>query len=256
MAHYSLKQLEHRPYQVPSIAYNGIQSWRYLLFAHYQVPTEILRPLVHPELTLQSESGKTWIGVVPFYLVIRPRYTPLIPGFSFFPEINVRTYVEHKGESGVWFFSLDATNQIAVWAARKFFCLPYYHARMSMRREDGRVAFKSQRRSGTEILPSFEGEYEPISDPKHPEPGSLEHFLAERYCLYTQHHDGQLCRLDVHHVPWPLQQAKANIKTNSMLAPLGLNIDNQKPLLHYARGIDVITWPLKRIGSVERDVAS
>ena len=120
----------HRPWPLPSRPWRWAQTWSHLLFAHWRVPTEKLRPLIPAELTLQEFDGSAWIGVVPFLLDVRPRYVPPLPIGSRFPEINVRTYVEADGKPGVWFFSLDARNPLAVWAARRFFHLPYFRAHM------------------------------------------------------------------------------------------------------------------------------
>jgi uncharacterized protein len=167
------------------------------------------------------------------------RPLPDLPWISGFPELNVRLYVEHQGKPGVWFLSLDATNPLAVWAARRFFHLPYYNARIELR-EVGEAVHYSARRTGAS--PMLEATYRPLSAPYESKPGTLEHWLTERYCLYAQAPDGSIWRNDVHHVPWPLQAAEATISTNSYFAPHGLAVEGPPTTLHFARRIDVIVW--------------
>src|SRR5688572_28968890 len=130
--HSAFLRLEHRPWGLPGGAWRWRQSWEDLLFAHWPVPAAVLRPLVPEELRIEEYDGTSWVGVVPFRMsgvMLRP--LPDLPGISAFPELNVRLYVERDGKSGVWFLSLDAYNRLAVWGARRFFHLPYFHARMS-----------------------------------------------------------------------------------------------------------------------------
>ena len=79
------------------------------------------------------------------------------------------------------------------------------------------------------------------------QPGTIEHWLTERYCLYSARDDGAIFRADIHHRPWPLQRARAEIRANAMLDPLGLSLDGDPPLLHYAEHIDVAVWGLERV---------
>jgi uncharacterized protein YqjF (DUF2071 family) len=172
------------------------------------------------------------------------RYLPDLPWVSAFPELNVRTYVERAGRPGVWFLSLDATNALAVWAARRFFHLPYFRASMSLRREGDGIRYRSERPGA-----NFEGDYRPISDVYRAEPGSLEHWLTERYCLYAQDPGGALWTNEVHHAPWPLQKAEARIRVNTMAASHGLDLHGPGALLHFARRIDVVVWSGERVAS-------
>ncbi len=172
------------------------------------------------------------------------RYVPDLPWVSAFPELNVRTYVERDGKPGVWFLSLDATNPLAVWAARRFFHLPYFRATMSLRREAERISYRSQR-----VHAGFEASYQPVSDVYRASPGSLEHWLTERYCLYARDRSGALWRNDVHHAPWPLQKADARIRVNTMAESFGLDLQGPPAQLHFARRIDVVVWSSERVVS-------
>lgn len=247
--HPSLRHTGHRPWPLPAGRWAWRQSWCDLLFAHWPVPAAVLRPLVPDALDVQEFDGTSWVGVVPFRMrdVMR-RGLPAVPGVSAFAELNLRLYVERDGKPGVWFLSLDATKRLAVWAARRFFHLPYYHAAISVR-SDGRRFHYASRRLGAATPVRFEGEYEPTSDVYAAAAGSLEHFLTERYCLYAQSPAGGLFRAEVHHVPWPLQKAEAAIDVNELTNPHGFSLDGEPALLHFARRIDVIVWsPVKIVG--------
>src|SRR5215813_5206086 len=159
------------------------QTWHDLLFAHWPIDPAVLRQLVPPQLPLDLFQGRCWIGVVPFRMSnIYMRYCPPIPGCSRFPELNVRTYVTLEGKAGVYFFSLDAAKLMAVWAARTFYHLPYFHAEMSCRNDGESITYRSSRRRE---VADFRGKYRPTKPVELALPGTLEHWLTERYCLYT-----------------------------------------------------------------------
>ncbi len=177
---------------------------------------------------------------------VSPRLVPNLPWLSAFPELNLRLYVELDGKPGVWFLSLDAANPVAVWAARRFFHLPYFYAEMAIDGDGDTFRYRSERRSEGDAA-RFSGTYRPTSPLYEAMPGTLEHFLTERYCLYAQAPDGSLYRAEVHHRPWPLQKAEAEIERNEVAAPHGLRLDGPPALLHFARKIDVVVWPLVRL---------
>jgi len=180
---------------------------------------------------------------VPFHMrgVMR-RPLPDLPWISAFPELNLRLYVEAEGKPGVWFLSLDAGNPLAVWAARRFFHLPYFHARMQISGLPERAAYHAFRLSAPRGV-EFAAEYAPCSEPYRAAPGTLEHWLTERYCLYATGPRGRLVRAEVHHAPWPLQRAEARIERNDLLAPHGLAVSGPPALLHFSRRLDVVVWP-------------
>jgi uncharacterized protein YqjF (DUF2071 family) len=223
------------------------QSWRDLLFAHWPVPASKLRALVPPTVSIQEFDGTSWVGVVPFRMEgVMARPLPDLPGVSAFAELNLRLYVEVEGQPGVWFVSLDAANSLAVWAARRFFHLPYFRAEMEAREEGGRIQYRSVRRgSGPRV--AFRGAYGPVSDVAEAQPGTLEHFLTERYCLYTQDRAGALVRANIHHAPWPLQAATATIDENTIGDAQGIALSGPPALLHFSRRLDVVVWPIERV---------
>ena len=173
---------------------------------------------------------------------IRARGLPPLPGLSRFPELNVRTYVSLNGKPGVYFFSLDAANRPAVWAARRFYRLPYFYARMSCRANGDRIIYECRRLEGAA---EFRGSYQPIQPVQLRSKGTLAHWLTERYCLYTTR-DGVIFRAEIHHAPWPLQDAEADIQSNSMAAAAGISLPQIAPILHFAKRLDVLIWPLRR----------
>lgn len=219
--------------------------WRNLLFAHWPVDAIELRPLIPEGLEIDTFEGQAWIGIVPFHLTIRYRWMPLALSF---PEVNVRTYVRRGEQTGVWFLSLDAHSRLAVSVARRQYALPYHVARMKMRSEETangpRISFTSQRRSESSVNASLDMEYRPIGEAFCPEPGTLEYWLTERYSLFAARPDGRVAFGEIDHCPWRLQPAKAAVSVNTMLAPLGISMPSESPLLHFSRSIDAVAWKL------------
>lgn len=243
--HPALQRTDHRPWALPSGPWRWRQSWHDLLFAHWRVPVERLKSLVPAGVSIQEFDGTSWVGVVPFRMegvMLRP--LPDLPGVSAFPELNVRLYVDVGGKPGVWFISLDAANRLAVWAARLLFRLPYFHAAMTVGQEGNRIRYRSRRRSTMQV--AFAGTYWPTSPVFESEPGTIEHFLTERYCLYTEERDGSILRANVHHQPWPLQAAQSEIEENSMGSGQGIDLDGPPALLHFSKSLDVVVWPLEK----------
>jgi uncharacterized protein len=222
------------------------QSWLDLSFLHWRIPVDVLRPLVPAALEIDTYEGDAFIGVVPFTMTgVRPLWSPSVPGISSFHETNVRTYVHHEGQSpGVWFFSLDAASRVAVTIARTFWHLPYYHSRMTLAKGAEGIRYTSSRRS----LPAVCNlTCRPVSPPRVAIPGTLEHFLAERYILYADAGRGALRRGWVHHAPYPLQSAEVSAWEESLLAAAGIERPLGEPMAHYASGVDVEIFALERL---------
>jgi uncharacterized protein YqjF (DUF2071 family) len=221
------------------------QTWHDLLFAHWPLPPQVLRPLVPAQLPLDAYEGQCWVAVTPFHMRnVRPRALPAIPGFSSLPELNVRTYVKRENKPGVYFFSLDAGILSAVFAARSFYRLPYYYARMKVGVGGNGIRYHSVRRVPANA--EFRGGYRPAAPVQPRPPGSLEHWLTERYCLYTTTGRSTF-RAEIHHVPWPLQDAEAEIEVNTMAGAAGITLPDVPPLLHFSRKLEVLVWPLRRL---------
>lgn len=236
------QELEHRPWAIPRGRWVIAQQWHDLLFAHWPISLQVLKAHVPAGLEIDTYHGQGWIGIVPFLMSrVRLRYLPAVPGTSEFPELNLRTYVTRDGKPGVWFFSLDAANSLAVAVARAWFHLPYFRARMRCEDESGWIAYESKRNHEGAATAVFRGRYRGVGNTFRAKAGSLEHFLVERYCLYSRNPNGQLFRAEIHHPQWYLQQAEAEIVDNSvangLIEPL-----RGKPLLHLSRGQDVVAW--------------
>jgi uncharacterized protein YqjF (DUF2071 family) len=218
------------------------QTWVDLLFAHWAVPEATLRAVVPAAIPIDTFEGSAWIAITPFEVLgAHPRGLPPLPWLSRFPELNVRTYTTIDGRPGIWFFSLDAARAAAAAAARLTYRLPYRHARMAIARSGARIDYRSRAVGARAVLRAA---YEPTGPATYAAPGTLEHFLTERYCLYAIDRRGRVRRADIHHAPWPLQPARAELAENTMTAPLGVRLPEQEPLLHYAARQDVLVWPL------------
>jgi len=247
------------------------QSWGKLLFMHWPIDADILRPLIPSQLSIDTFEGRAWIGVVPFTMWgIRASFLPPIPGTSAFHELNVRAYVHYHGVPGVWFFSLDAANSLAVWGARTFYHLPYFDATMKLKQKENTIDYSSLRSDARTYAQFFASDAEgfavdfesaqfqnlprakletswkigePLPESK---PGSIEFFLTERYCLYS-YHGARLYRSRIFHDPWPLRTASVQSSQSTMIESFGVAEPKGEPLLHYAESIAVDIWPLKRV---------
>jgi uncharacterized protein len=223
------------------------QTWDDLLFAHWRVPEQQLRTLVPAPLEVESFDGSGWLGITPFRVSgLRIRGLPPVPFLSSFLELNVRTYVSYEGKPGIWFFSLDAGSPLAVEGARRTYFLPYYRARMSARRRGEWIDYSCSRLSSEARPYVFEGRYRPAGPATPPHPGSLDYFLTERYCLYALDDAENLHRAEIHHPPWPLQPAEAEISLNTM-TPRSIELPDEPPLVHFSARQDVVIWPLEAV---------
>ena len=240
----ALAETAHRPWRLPERPWLMGQTWYDLLFAHWELPAEALRPLVPAPLELDLRDGRAWLGITPFVVGgLRLRGAPPLPRLSRFPELNVRTYVRYDERPGICFFSLDAGSRSAVAAARRAYRLPYFHAQMSADRDLETVRYESWRVDSTGPPAELAARYRPTGPALPIEDGSLERWLAERYCLYVVDRRGRPLRGEIHHAPWPLQPGSATIQRNTMATPLGLELSD--PLLHFSARQDTLIWPLE-----------
>jgi uncharacterized protein len=219
------------------------QTWEELLFAHWRASPESLGTLLPDGLELDVFEGEAWIGITPFLVTgLRARGLPPLPLVSSFLELNTRTYVTDGERPGIWFFSLDASSQLAVEVARRGYKLPYFTADMRALRRSGWLEYESRRVDSRGQDAKFRARYRSNGDVLDADPRSLALFLTERYCLYTTD-EGRLKRADIHHRPWPLQPAEAVIEENTM-RPDGVELLDDEPLLHFSARQDVVIWPL------------
>lgn len=232
------------------------QRWNDLLFAHWPMPVSELAPLLPAGLEVDICDGQAWVGVVPFWMDrVRTRVkgdkTISIPGATAFPELNLRTYVRSRrtGLRGVYFFSLDAASPLAVIGARLLFHLPYFLATMQCHADSKGCIQYASTRMLTRKTVQFRADYKSLGRPVNAAAsvaGSLEHFLTERYCLFTTS-ASRLLVGHIHHLPWPLEPAEAEIELNDLPRIHGLTLSNPKraPILHFSRKLEVYIWALE-----------
>jgi uncharacterized protein YqjF (DUF2071 family) len=225
----------------------GYQKWRSLLFVHWEVPPVVLRPLVPPELAIDTFEGRAYVGLVPFTMrEVRPsRHLPPAPTAQDFHEVNLRTYVHRDGrDPGVWFFSLDAASSLAVLAARAFFHLPYWRARIERRDQAGKLAYRSERLWADAAPASLQAQWERGDRLGNAAPDTFEHFLVERYYLYARTSRARLLRAQVHHRPYPLHRARVTALDESLLHAAGIERPARLASELWSEGVDVEIFPL------------
>lgn len=235
----------HRPAGSPLLR----QRWSELGFLHWPVDAKAVRPLVPEGLALDTHEGQAYVGLVPFTVSrSRAAFLPPLPGLDRFHEVNVRTYVHYEGrDPGVWFFSLDASHRAAVLAARGLFHLPYRYASMTLHRDGGAVRFASRRIRPGPVPAGCSLGYAPQGPAVPAAPGTLVHFLVERYVLYAAA-GGRLYQGRVHHPPYPLQGATVDGLQEDLVSAAGLSRRaDPPPLAHYASRVDVDIFALRRL---------
>jgi uncharacterized protein YqjF (DUF2071 family) len=248
-----LSSVAHRPYDLPQGRWRMAQRWNDLLFAHWPVDVDAMARLLPAGLEVDSFDGFAWAGVVPFWMdQVRTRAVGegcvTVPGTAAFCELNLRTYVRSRvtGLRGVYFFSLDAASALAVLGARTLFHLPYFWASMQNKNApDGTIDYTSRRLLSRQSV-RFEATYRGLGTVAQPSvDGTLEHFLTERYCLFTPH-GGRVLVGHIHHLPWPLEAAEAEIRINELPAAHGIALPDRPPVLHFARELHVYIWSLRQ----------
>lgn len=227
----------------PSRSWAGRMRWCDLAFLHWRVHPDAVRSLIPSGLEVDTFDDFAWVGIVPFRMEgVRGRGMPPVPTLHAFPEVNVRTYVRGAGRAGVWFFSLDAASRLAVRGARYLYNLPYFDANITVSRDGEDVLYQSTRTHRDAPAAKFVACYGPAGPVGEPIPGTLEHFLVERYCLFMHDRRRGLGLLDVDHSPWPLQPGAAEIEINTIARASGVHLPNDPPLVHFARELDVRAW--------------
>lgn len=235
-------EARHRPTGQPVMH----QNWGKLLFIHWRINANLLRPHVPASLEIDTYGDSAWIAIAPFTMWdIRafPPFVPPFPGLDEMHELNVRTYVHHKGVPGVWFFSLDANSRAAVLGARTLYHLPYYHADIEI---SGKRKIKYRLKRRDEPAAQFKADWKVGDALPQSQPGSREFFLTERYVLYSQF-EGELYRARIHHDPWELYKAEMTNFGSTMLEAKQITQPKTQPILHYAEEISVDIWPLETV---------
>jgi uncharacterized protein YqjF (DUF2071 family) len=224
------------------------QRWHDLLFAHWALASQRIRPFIPRELELDLFDRKAWVGVIPFWMShVRFRWVPPIPTAATFPELNVRTYVRAPKEPdkpGVYFFSLDAASLLAVLGARAGIGLPYFWADMQTQVSNGEIAYRSLRRQRPQPA-EFTARYR-STGPASADKSDLERFVTERYCLYLVRR-GRIHRVQIHHLSWPLQPAEADFQVNTVAKAAGIELPPERPMLQFAKSLDVYIYAPEEI---------
>ncbi len=224
------------------------QSWRNLLFIHWPIPPEILRPHIPSTLEIDTYNRSAWLGVVVLVIEgIHPRGLSSISLTPTFPEINVRTYVHYDGKPGVFFLSLDVENWASNTIAKRWYHLPYKKAAVTFRKEGQTFYCKSVRKEKASPPFSFQVKYSPVSEVYFPKEGTLDHWLTERYCLFSSNNGSNIFCGEIQHCPWPLQKAEAEINRNTLLTRYKINSTEIQPISYFSKGVDTLFWNIKKV---------
>ena len=234
---------DHLPFPMPPRAYAISQEWRDLTFMHWKVDPSRLQPHLPTGLEIDLFDGQAYVGVIPFVMKnVRPRGLPSVPGISTFAEFNVRTYVVKDGQPGVFFLTLDAKSLVTCVHAPRAYGLAYRYAKAKVKRQGATLQWQSRRSSdGAQLV----GTSNPIGTERVAESHTLEYFLFERYCLYTEHR-GCLRRAYVFHQPWTFHEGEVRLENNSLLESYDMGLDVLAPdLIHISQGLPVKTWSIE-----------
>ena len=233
-----------RPIRAPSMR----MKWHDLLFMHWPISPNSLQPHLPSGLEIDTFDSNAWISVVPFRMTgVAPRWMPDFPWMSSFPELNVRTYVTYNGLPGVWFFSLDATNPIAVRIARAWFHLNYVDARIRLDYRDSWIRYRCLRTSKQHAPAKLSVDYRPIGERYLASPGSLDYWLTARYRLFSADPQGKIYCGEIDHDSWLLRKAQAILHYNTMLEPFSYEIGKQPELIQFALRTDVVAWNIQAV---------
>ncbi len=263
-----LYAVAHRPWLPPDGPWAAAYNWNDVLFLHYALPPEAVRPLLPHALSLDLFAESAWVSVVALRVRrLRWNKTPAIPFLSSFPMVVLRTYATLGNRPGIYCFSFDAASLGAVWFARLFLHLPYWHADVRLdstaAKRDGaepqgrtsRIAFRARRIHGpraAQEMPTFRAVYSPAGEPFATRLRSLESFLLERYCYYASTR-GRIYRCETHHLPWSIQEARVEVQSNTLAEAAGLPLPAQPSLMHFARSLRVLLWPAENLPLVPPD---
>lgn len=239
------KKIDHRPWPLSGNKWIMRQVWRDVLFLHWPVQPELLRPHIPPALEIDTFEGYAWLGIVAFTMkgiYFRGLPFSVVPPFS---EVNVRTYVTYKGKTGVFFMSLDVDDWASLNIAKRWYRLPYHPANATVRVDGGTIHYTSVRKSGKPLV--FKGRCTPSNGAYFPVSGTLDHWLTEKYCFYTTRNKQDIYYGEIHHLPWPLKKADIQIDQHTLFSPLNIDLSKAAPIAHFSEGVDSLMWNGKRL---------
>jgi uncharacterized protein YqjF (DUF2071 family) len=236
----------HRPWPPPRAPWVLAQTWLDTCFLHWPVEVSALRPAVPGRLPIDTFEGRAWVTITPLVIrASRPRLAPPLAPWASFAELNLRTYTTVGGRPGVYFISLDCASAVSTAAARAAWRLPYRLARVAIRRDGERIVVRSRRVAPGPLPADFAATVAPAGEPAGAAPGSLDHWLLERYCCYGVDRLLGVLRTEIHHPPWRVRAAGAEVGENSLAAAHGLRLEGE-PLVHLTLRQDVLFWPPRR----------
>jgi uncharacterized protein YqjF (DUF2071 family) len=236
----TLAEVRHRPWPLPDAPWTQAQSREDVLFVHWRVGLDDLARVLPPGLPLDTHDGDAWLGLVAFRLTnVRLRGLPPLPSLGF-RQVDIRTYVTLDDRPGIWLCSVDASSRVLAEAAKRAHRLPAYAADITTSTDTGPSAGGSYELDRGGLV--FSVGFRPRGDAFAPEPGTLEHFLTERYCIYTAD-GGRLYRTQIHHPRWCLRHAEAAIGRNT-ISPVAVE---QEPRALHADSQDLLVWPLEEL---------
>lgn len=247
-----LKYTEHRQYPLPTGPWALTQTWTNLLFAHWPLAPEVVAATLPPGLPVDTYEHQAWLSIVPFVMRgVRPHAVTAVPWLSDFEELNLRTYVTLDGRPGVFFYSLDANNPVAVRLARRFFQLPYFNARQTVTKTGEWTHYNSKREAQWDApAGNFVARYRATGPAREASAGSLEDWLTARYCFYTTDQRDGIYRCEIQHAPWHIQPAELDIEENTLPAIRSFTLPDTPPLLQFSATQQVVAWPIQRIASL------
>ena len=234
----------HLPFPMPNWPHALNQEWKHLTFMHWEVDPIFLEPYIPKGLELDLYDGKAYVGTIPFLMSkVHPKSLFWVPGISFFPEFNIRTYVTKDGKGGVLFLTLDAKSRITCIYAPLAYGLPYRYSKCKLSVNQESYTWSSKRiKDGAELI----GKSKSIGGELKAKKGSLEEFLFERYSLYVEH-NGCLRIAHTYHEPWRFKIGEVKIEKNTLTEGYNLGINDvlNPDLVHISEGVRVFTWPIE-----------
>lgn len=229
------------------------QKWRDLLFLHWEWDPQEIQETLPPGLSVDVFDGKAYLGVVPFFMKdIRPTWSPAVPGISSFMEMNLRTYVyDETGLPGVWFYSLDANQWLAVRIAQNFFHLPYFDAQMKSTLLNNGMIQYSCRRAKEQATTEDRFVYSCGKDMGQASPGTLEFFLLERYRLFAWNSRKEvLLSGQVYHTAYPMHEPIVDSWSHNVFTLDGFGLPHKNPdHVACSRGVDVDIFGIQKAGA-------
>lgn len=243
-----MDEVTHRPW--PIISKNWIirQAWSNVLFTHWPISAELLRPHIPRSLEIDTFDGTAWLSVVVF--VMEGIYLRGLSALSVTPkfaEVNVRTYVQRNGKPGVYFMSLDVGDLASLMIAKRWYRLPYKAAQISSNKEGQTFFCQSQRKGQAKVPIGFHANYIPLAEVYISKKGTFDHWLTERYCFFSTDKRANIYCGEIHHQPWPLQKVDTEICRNSLFTPFQFDLSDEKTIAHFSKGLDSFFWNIKRL---------